>query len=299
MGATELVAVLAAGVTLGGFWAAFLRPRTPPRVEGGERDPLDRGSPLPGWLMPLYPLLWPVLRSLERSRPARGSLPERIARSGYTPYATVSAVWADRLQGMALGLLGMAGGVSLSGLLLGTPLVGLLAGLAGSVYGLIAPDLKLYGVIQDRKRRFRANMLLVLASARGFLRGGRPLDEALSRAAVGEGVFANWVRFLIARHHSAGVAALAEGRLHAPDPDDPYLVRFLDAVRLAWGGGAGAEAILEGLVTDLATEMEQEVSETVTAAEPLVLGAGILAIAGYVLAILLPVFIGSQAFLGF
>ncbi|MFN3928523.1 MAG: hypothetical protein ACK4OK_02685 [Thermoflexus sp.] len=299
MGGAELAAVIAAGIALGGFWAAFLRPRTPSRLEGGGRDPLDRGTTLPEWLSPLYPLLWPVLRLFEGSRLVKGNLPERIARSGYTPYATASAVWADRLQGLALGLATMVAGALLLNPLVGTPAVGMIAGLGVGLYGLIVPDWKIDRAIAERRRRFRSNMLLVLAGARGFLRGGRSLDEALSRAATGEGVFANWVRFLIARHNSVGQAALEEGRFHAPDPNDPYLVRFLDAVRLAWTGGAGVEAVLEGLVADLATEMEQGISETVTAVEPLVLGAGILAIAGYVLAILLPVFAGSEFLLGF
>ncbi|MCS7352183.1 MAG: hypothetical protein RMM10_11810, partial [Anaerolineae bacterium] len=119
------------------------------------------------------------------------------------------------------------------------------------------------------------------------------------RAAQGDGVFANWVRFLIARHNSVGLIALEEGRRHAPDPQDPYLVRFLDMARTAWTGGAGMDNLLEGLIQDLGVDMEQGISETVTTVEPLVLGAGILAIVGYVLAILMPVFVGSEAFLGF
>lgn len=299
MGGAELGMVLAAAAALGGFWAAFLRPQARVRLEGAERDPLDRGRTLPEWLTPLYPILWPVLTSLEGVGVVKGSLPERIARSGYTPYATVSAVWAARLQGMAVGVAAMVAGALLSGMALGTPVPGVIAGLGVGLYGLIAPDREMEGAIRERRRRFRANMLLVIATARGFLRVGRSFDDAFSRAAVGEGVFANWVRFLIARHNSVGMAALEEGRRHAPDPNDPYLVRFLDLARLAWTGGAGMDTVLEGLVQDLSADMEQGISETVTTVEPLVLGAGILAIAGYVLAVLMPVFFGSEAFLGF
>ncbi len=299
MGGVELGMVLAAAAALGGFWAAFLRPSARIRLEGSERDPLDRGMALPEWLAPLYPVLWPVLSSLEGFGVVRGNLPERIARSGYTPYATVSAVWAARLQGMAVGVAAMVAGALLSGTAFGTPLPGVIAGLAVGLYGLMAPDWEIKGAIRERRRRFRANMLLVGATARGFLRVGRSFDDAFSRAAQGEGVFANWVRFLIARHNSVGLAAIEEGRRHAPDPNDPYLVRFLDMARLAWTGGSGMDTILEGMVQDLAADMEQGISETVTTVEPLVLGAGILAIAGYVLAILMPVFFGSEAFLGF
>ncbi|GBD09124.1 hypothetical protein HRbin22_01371 [Candidatus Thermoflexus japonica] len=299
MGGAELGMVIAAAAALGGFWAAFLRPSARVRLEGSARDPLDRGSVLPEWLAPLYPVLWPVLRAVEGTRVVRGNLPERIARSGYTPYAAASAVWAARLQGMAIGVAAMVAGSLLFGMLLGTPLPGVIAGLGLGFYGLIAPDREIEEAIRERRRRFRANMLLVVATARGFLRVGRSFDDAFSRAAQGEGVFANWVRFLIARHNSVGLAALEEGRRHAPDPNDPYLVRFLDMARVAWTGGSGMDVILEGMVQDLAADMEQGISETVTTVEPLVLGAGILAIAGYVLAILMPVFFGSEAFLGF
>ncbi|MDW8184994.1 MAG: hypothetical protein RMM07_07050, partial [Anaerolineae bacterium] len=64
MGGVELGMALAAALTLGGFWAAFLRPRERTRIEGAEQDPLDRGAVLPGWLAPLYPLLWPLLSGL-------------------------------------------------------------------------------------------------------------------------------------------------------------------------------------------------------------------------------------------
>ncbi|MCS6964631.1 MAG: hypothetical protein NZM16_11365 [Thermoflexus sp.] len=299
MGGVELGMALAAALTLGGFWAAFLRPRERTRIEGAEQDPLDRGAVLPGWLAPLYPLLWPLLSGLEGVGLAKGNLPERIARSGYTPYGTVSAVWAARFQGMAMGIAAMVAGALLLGPVLGSPLPGVLAGLGIGLYGLMAPDREIDAAIRDRRRRFRANMLLVVATARGFLRVGRSFDEAFARAAQGDGVFANWVRFLIARHNSVGLAALEEGRRHAPDPQDPYLVRFLDMAKAAWTGGAGMDTILEGLIQDLGVDMEQGISETVTTVEPLVLGAGILAIVGYVLAILMPVFMGSEAFLGF
>ncbi len=299
MGGVELGMTLAAALTLGGFWAAFLRPRARVRVEGAERDPMDRGTVLPGWLAPLYPLFWPVLTAVEQTWLVKGDLPERIARSGYTPYGTVSAVWAARLRGLALGVALMAVGALAAGAFVGTPLPGTLAGAGVGLYGLMAPDRAIDGAIRDRRRRFRANMLLVVATARGFLRTGASFDEAFARAAQGEGVFANWVRFLIARHNSVGLNALEEGRYHAPDPRDPYLARFLDMARVAWTGGAGLDSILEGLVQDLATEMEQGIQETVTTVEPMVLGAGILAIAGYVLALLIPVFLGSEAFLGF
>jgi len=299
MGGAELGMVLAAAAALGGFWAAFLRPRSRPRLEGAERDPMDRGAALPEWLAPLYPLLWPLLGALEGAGLVRGNLPERIARSGYTPYGTVSAVWAARLQGLAMGVALMAVGSFAAGALLGTPLPGVIAGLAAGLYGLVGPDRRIEAAIRDRRRRFRANMLLVTAAARGFLKTGASFDEAFARAAQGDGVFANWVRFLIARHNSVGLRALEEGALHAPDPRDPYLSRFLDLARVAWTGGAGLDAILEGLVLDLAAEMEQGIQETVTTVEPMVIGAGILAVAGYVLALLLPVFLGSEAFLGF
>jgi len=299
MGSVELAMVVAAALTLGGFWAAFLRPRIRIRLEGADRDPLDRGVMLPDWMAPLYPLFWPVLRTLDEVGVMKGDLAERIARSGYAPYATISAVWAARLRGMALGLAAMVIGMGLFGALWETPFPGVIAGLAVGLYGLTAPDREMARAIADRRRRFRANMLLVVATARGFLRAGRSFDEAFSRAAQGDGVFANWVRFLIARHNSVGLAAIEEGRRHTPDPRDPYVVRFLDMARLAWTGGSGMDTILEGMVQDLAVDMEQGISEIVTTVEPLVLGAGILAIAGYVLAILMPVFLGSEAFLGF
>ncbi|MDW8064152.1 MAG: hypothetical protein RMK32_00790 [Anaerolineae bacterium] len=299
MGIVELGMVLAAALTLGGFWAAFLRSSKQARVHGIERDPLDRGTSLPEWMAPLYPLLWPFLSTLEGIGLTKGDLPTRIARSGYTPYGTVSAVWAARLHGMALGLATAVVGALLSSAVLETAIPGGIAGLGVGLYGLTAPDREIEAAIRDRRRRFRANMLLVVATARGFLRVGRSFDDAFARAAQGDGVFANWVRFLIARHNSVGLIALEEGRRHAPDPQDPYLVRFLDMARTAWTGGAGMDNLLEGLIQDLGVDMEQGISETVTTVEPLVLGAGILAIVGYVLAILMPVFVGSEAFLGF
>ena len=87
--------------------------------------------------------------------------------------------------------------------------------------------------------------------------------------------------------------------LHAPDPEDPYLVRFMDAVRMAISGGAGFEVVLSTLVEDLGARMEQEVAERVTAVEPYVLGAGILAIIGYMGALFLQLMAGTESMLGF
>jgi hypothetical protein len=295
----DLAAILAGGVALGGYWFAFLRRRQTVRPESP--DPLDQGTEVPPWLAPLYPLLWPILTGLPAlsGGARREGLPARIARSGYYPYATVSAVWADRLRGLALGILGMLAGAFLLGPALGSPLPGVLAGTVLGVYGLIRPERRIEAAIADRRRRFRANMLVVLAAARGFIRSGRAWDDAFSRAAAGDGVFANWVRFLIARYAARGEAGLREAMLHAPDPRDPYLVRFMDAVRLAASGGAGFEIILSTLVEDLGAAMEQEVAERVTAVEPYVLGAGILAIIGYVGALFLQMMTGTESMLGF
>lgn len=300
MSLADLVAVLAGALVLGGLWASFLRPAAPIRARPESPDPLDRGTTLPDWLAPLYPLLWPLLPAWERIVLRRGTpLAERIARSGYTPYATVSAVWAARLWGMALGLLAAIGGGLLTGLVFGTPIPGVLGGLTVGLYGWLSPDRRIETAIADRRRRFRSNMLLVLAAARGFLRGGRAWDDALSRAAVGDGVFANWARFLVARYTARGEAGLQEALFHAPDPRDPYLIRFMDGVRVAIAGGAGFETILSSLIQDLGSEMEQEVSERVTAAEPYVMAAGILAIMGYMIVLLYHVFVGGQDLLGF
>jgi hypothetical protein len=300
MSLADLAALLAGGLVLGGLWASLLRSADPIRARPESPDPLDRGTALPAWLTPLYPLLWPLLPVWEGIALRRGApLAERIARSGYTPYATVSAVWAARLRGMALGLLAMIGGSLLTGLLLGTLIPGILGGLAAGLYGVLSPDRRIAAAIAARKRRFRSNMLLVLAAARGFLRGGRAWDDALSRAAVGDGVFANWARFLVARYTARGEAGLQEALFHAPDPRDPYLIRFMDGVRAAISGGAGFEVILSSLIQDLGSEMEQEVSERVTAVEPYVMAAGILAIMGYMIVLLYHVFAGGQDLLGF
>lgn len=300
MSLADLAALLAGGLVLGGLWASLLRSADPIRARPESPDPLDRGTALPAWLTPLYPLLWPLLPALERLAVHRGaSLPERIARSGYTPYATVSAVWAARLWGMALGLLTMIGGSLLTGLLLGALIPGILGGLAVGLYGMLSPDRRIAAAIAARRRRFRSNMLLVLAAARGFLRGGRAWDDALFRAAVGDGVFANWARFLVARYTARGEAGLQEALFHVPDPRDPYLIRFMDGVRVAIAGGAGFETILSSLIQDLGSEMEQEVSERVTAVEPYVMAAGILAIMGYMIVLLYHVFVGGQDLLGF
>jgi hypothetical protein len=73
----------------------------------------------------------------------------------------------------------------------------------------------------------------------------------------------------------------------------------MDAVRLAASGGAGFEIILATLVEDLGAAMEQEVTERVTAVEPYVLGAGILAIIGYLGALFLQMMTGTESMLGF
>ncbi|WP_322798367.1 hypothetical protein [Thermoflexus sp.] len=299
MGLFEAGMVLVAAIVLGGCWASFVRPRQGIRLDAGGMDLADRGVVLPPLLSSLYPVLWPILSFLDGIGLTRGNLPERIARSGYSPYGTVSAVWAARLQGMAIGIAGMLIGALLLGPVLGTPIPGIVGGLAMGLYGLISPDLEIDAAIRDRKRRFRANMLLVIAAARGFIKTGRAFDDAFSRAAQGDGVFANWVDFLISRHNAIGLAAIEDGRRHAPDPNDPYLNRFLDLARAAWTGGSGLDEILNGLVHDLSVELEQSIAETVTTVEPLVLGAGILAIAGYVLVIMIPVFLGGESLLGF
>lgn len=299
MGISDFGMVVIAAIVLGGAWASFLRPAQGARLDMGGRDLADRGVELPPFLSALYPVLWPVLSLLDGVGVVKGNLSERIARSGYFPYGTVSAVWAARLQGLAIGILAMLAGTILLGPVLGTPIPGIIGGLAVGAYGLLNPDREIDAAIRDRSRRFRANMLLVIAAARGFIKTGRAFDDAFSRAAQGDGVFANWVDFLISRHNTVGLEAIEDGRRHAPDPKDPYLIRFLDLARAAWTGGSGLDTILGGMVQDLSTDMEQNIAETVTTVEPLVLGAGIFAIAGYVMAVLIPAFLGGETLMGF